>query len=169
MSAPDDEQPASDHGRLTLMVYVTAAAVLVADQASKLAAVAWLQPVHSIPVLGPYLSLTYATNTGGAFGVMPAATVALAVVAVAVVVALIIAARRLEGNRLLAASVACLLGGALGNLVDRLRVGHVIDFIDVHFWPIFNLADIGIVVGAGLLVIATAAGALHHPTSEESD
>lgn len=169
MSAPDDEHPAPAAGRLTLMVYVTAAAVLVADQASKLAAVAWLQPVQSVSVLGPYLSLTYATNTGGAFGVMPAATVTLAAVAVVVAIALILAARRLEGNRLVAVAVACLLGGALGNLVDRLRVGHVIDFIDVHFWPIFNLADIGIVVGAGLLVIATAAGAFHRAAPEESD
>jgi len=169
MSAPEHERPAPAAGRLTLMVYVTAAAVLVADQASKLAAVAWLRPVHSIPVLGRYMSLTYATNTGGAFGVMPAATVTLAVVAVGVAIVLILAARRLEGNRLVAVAVACLLGGALGNLVDRLRVGHVIDFIDVHFWPIFNLADIGIVVGAGLLVIATAAGAFHHPAPEESD
>lgn len=169
MSPAEDERPAPAAGRLTLMVYLTAVAVLVADQASKLAAVAWLQPVHSVPVLGPYLSLTYATNTGGAFGVLPAATVALAAVAVAVVAGLIAAAARLEGNRLLGAAVACLLGGALGNLVDRLRVGHVIDFIDVHFWPIFNLADVGIVVGAGLLVIATAAGAWHHPAPEESD
>lgn len=167
-SARDDERRAPGW-RLTRAVYLTAAAVLVADQATKLAAVAWLRPLHSVPVLGRYLSFTYATNTGGAFGVMPTATAALAVVAMVVVVALILATRWLEDNRLVAAGVACLLGGALGNLVDRLRVGYVIDFIDVHFWPVFNLADIGIVVGAGLLLVATVVGALRPPAREESD
>lgn len=168
-SSRDNERRASGRRRLTRVVYLTAAAVLVADQATKLAAVTWLRPLHSVPVLGRYLSFTYATNTGGAFGVMPTATAALTVVAMAVVVALILATRRLEGNRLVAAGVACLLGGALGNLVDRLRVGYVIDFIDVHFWPVFNLADIGIVVGAGLLLVATVVGTLRHPAREESD
>lgn len=169
MSARDDERPAHAAGRPTRMIYVTAAAVLAADQATKLAAVVWLRPARSIPVLGPYLSLTYATNTGGAFGVLPAATGVLVAVAVVVVILLVIAASRIEHSRMAAVAVACLLGGALGNLVDRLRVGHVIDFIDLHFWPIFNLADIAIVLGAGLLVISTAIGSFQHHAPEESD
>lgn len=139
------------------MVYLTAAALVVADQAAKLVAVAWLRPVDSVPVAS-WLSLTWATNTGGAFGVFSASTTLLAVVAVVVVGALIAVAPRLGGSRLLAIGVASVMGGALGNLIDRVRVGYVIDYIDLHFWPVFNIADIAIVVGAGLLIIATILG-----------
>ena len=138
--------------RLTLLVYLTAATVLAVDQATKLIAVEFLRPRYSIPLIGPYVSLTWATNTGGAFGVMPTATAGLVVAAVIVVGALMLLAHRLAGSRIMAIAVACLLGGALGNMIDRVRLGHVIDFIDLHFWPIFNIADIGITVGAGLLL-----------------
>ena len=155
--------------RLTLLVYLTAATVLAVDQATKLMAVEFLRPQRSIPLIGPYVSLTWATNTGGAFGVMPSATAGLVVVAVIVVAALVLLAHRLAGSRIMAIAVACLLGGALGNMIDRVRLGHVIDFIDLHFWPIFNIADIGITVGAGLLVIATIAGAVHPRPAHEED
>ncbi|MGD9496729.1 MAG: signal peptidase II [Armatimonadota bacterium] len=151
------------------MVYLTAAAVLVADQATKLLADELLRPVHSIPLLGPYISLTWATNTGGAFGLLPQATGLLVVIAVLVVGATVLLAQRVVTGRLMAVGVACLLGGALGNLMDRLRVGYVMDFIDVHFWPIFNLADIAITVGAGLLIIATLGGAAHREITHEED
>ncbi len=169
MPPTDGASGPAGRARLTLLVYLTAASVLVADQATKLLAVELLQSRHSVPMLGRYVSLTWATNTGGAFGVLPQATGVLVVVAVAVVLALVLLAHRLVETRLMAAAVACLLGGALGNLIDRLRVGHVIDFIDLHFWPIFNVADIAITVGAGLLVIATIAGALRPEPAEEED
>lgn len=155
--------------RLTLLVYLTAATLLVVDQATKLIAAELLRPVHSIPLLGPWVSLTWATNTGGAFGLMPSATAGLVVAAIIVVGALVLLAHRLAGSRIMAVAVACLLGGALGNMIDRVRLGHVIDFIDLHFWPIFNIADIGITVGAGLLVIATIAGAFHPEPADQED
>lgn len=155
--------------RLTVLVYLTAAMVLAVDQATKLIAAECLRPQHSIPLVGPYVSLTWATNTGGAFGVMPSATAGLVVAAVIVVTALVLLAHRLAGSRIMAIAVACLLGGALGNMIDRVRLGHVIDFIDLHFWPIFNIADIGITIGAGLLVIATIAGAMRAGSGCEED
>ena len=147
----------------------SAATVLAVDQATKLIALEFLRPRHSIPLIGPYVSLTWATNTGGAFGVMPSATAGLVVAAVIVVGALVLLAHRLAGSRIMAVAVACLLGGALGNMIDRVRLGHVIDFIDLHFWPIFNIADIGITVGAGLLIIATIAGAVRPEPVREED
>ncbi len=139
------------------MVYLIAAALVVADQAAKLAAVLWLRPLDSVPIAS-WLSLTWATNTGGAFGMFSASTVLLAIVAVVVVGALVVLAPRLGGSRLLAVGIASVMGGALGNLIDRVRIGYVIDYIDVHFWPVFNIADIAITVGAGLLIIATILG-----------
>lgn len=133
--------------------YLAAATVLALDQVAKLAATALLKPRGSIPLLGEYLSLSYRTNTGAAFGLAPWAPTLLAVFGAVVVVALLFYGWRLaRGSRLLGAALACLLGGAAGNLLDRVRLGYVVDFIDLHFWPVFNLADAAITVGAILFV-----------------
>ena len=155
-TAPGERVP-SGRSRPPALFYVLAAVVLAVDQVSKLIVVAFLQPHQPLHVIDGYLDLTYVTNTGGAFGLMPWATPMLAVVACAVAVLLLVHGRRLaSAGSLVEVSAALLLGGALGNLIDRVRLGHVIDFVDVHFWPVFNVADMGITVGALLLVIATA-------------
>lgn len=169
MSAGTSVSRPPKRARLTLLVYATAAAVLAADQGSKLLAMGLLRPVGSIPLLGRYVSLTWATNTGGAFGLLPSATPVLAGIAAVVVVALVVLAQRLAGGRLVAVAMACLLGGALGNLIDRLRLGYVVDFIDLYFWPIFNIADIAITVGAGLLLVSVITGATQSPTTSEEE
>ncbi len=157
VNGPEPDQPITSApvcGRSGGLVYLTAAALVVVDQAAKVAADHWLRPLGSAPIAS-WLSLTWATNTGGAFGVFSADTALLAVVAIVVVAALVVIAPRLGAGRLLAVAVASVMGGALGNLIDRVRIGYVIDYIDVHFWPVFNIADIAITVGAGLLIIAT--------------
>ena len=161
--APGDQSPG---GSPVGLVYLTAAAVVIADQAAKLAAIHWLRPAESIP-LTSWLSLTWATNTGGAFGVFDSSTTVLSGIALVVVVALGFVVPRLGASRLLALGIAAVMGGAVGNLIDRIRVGFVIDYIDVHFWPVFNIADIAITVGAGLLIIATLLGHPHTITRRE--
>ena len=148
--------------------YALAAAVLAVDQTSKLAVVSSLDPHSPVPVVPGYLDLTYLTNTGGAFGVLPWATWVLVGVACVVTVVLVAYRRRLaQAGRLVEAAAGLILGGALGNLVDRVRLGHVIDFIDLHFWPVFNVADIGITVGAILLVLTMLVGPRTRPNSKE--
>ena len=137
-------------------------AVIAADQASK----AWIvhhfflfERVHLLPVLD--VILTY--NTGAAFSMLDNASgwqrwvfVALAL---GVSVALVVWLRRLAAatQALLAAGLALIVGGALGNMLDRLRLGHVIDFIHAHwgphYFPAFNVADSAITIGAGLLLL----------------
>lgn len=156
------------HSRVAL-IYLTAAAIVVADQAAKLAAVEWLRSVDSVPITS-WLKLTWATNTGGAFGLLDSRTGVLSAVAGVIVLTLILITPRLATGRLLAVSLASVMGGALGNLIDRVRIGYVIDYIDLNFWPlvhwpVFNIADIAITVGAALLVIATLLG---HPYPESS-
>mgnify|MGYP000850958146 CR=1 FL=1 len=143
--------------RTAAAVYLIAAIIVLADQAAKLAVVRWLQPLETVR-LTSWLSLTWATNTGGAFGVLATNTVQLIVVAVVVVTGLVLVAPRLGTSRLLMFAMAAVMGGAIGNLIDRVRVGYVIDYLDLHFWPVFNIADIAITVGAGLLIIATILG-----------
>lgn len=125
--------------------------VLVADQVTKSLAVDHLSG-HPRHLLGPIgLDLTY--NRGIAFSLGTGLTWPIVVIGALVVVALVVVARRAP-SRLVATGLGLVLGGALGNLADRLGRGHggaVVDFIHVGIWPTFNLADSAIVCGCGLL------------------
>jgi signal peptidase II len=104
------------------------------------------------PALAHLFSFTYVTNTGAAFGFFQNGSVVLVIVAVVVILAIALYFRRVPGDEwLLKISLAMQLGGALGNLLDRVRLGYVVDFMDFHMWPVFNFADTFIVVGVGLL------------------
>ncbi len=136
------------------VLYTVALTVLAADQITKFAAARLLPTGESRPLLGPYLSLTVQRNTGAAFGMFPAATIALIALAAIIIIFIAVWSPQIaQSNRLLAAGLAMVLGGAAGNLIDRLRLGYVFDFIDLHFWPVFNVADIGITCGAILVLI----------------
>jgi signal peptidase II len=129
--------------------------VLVADQISKYLVLSNLNPGQSwnpIASLSPWVSITHVTNTGVAFGLFQDQGSLLAAIAVIVAVAIILYSRQLPaGQWRIKASLGLQLGGALGNLSDRLRMGHVIDFIDFKIWPVSNLADLAIVTGVAIL------------------
>lgn len=137
------------------LLLVVAVLVLVVDQISKRAVMTNLRPGESwnpVAALERWVSLTYVTNTGAAFGLFPDYGVVFMVIAVVVIVTIIFYYRHLAGGQwLIQASLGLQLGGALGNLLDRLRHGHVIDFIDFKIWPVFNVADSSIFVGAVIL------------------
>jgi signal peptidase II len=142
---------------------VTAAAVLVGDVVSKLAIVATVPPAHHVHVLGTLLQITETRNAGAAFSVGTGATILFTAVAVGVVVVIVRELRRLS-SRAWAVTLGLLLGGALGNLVDRvfrspapLR-GHVVDWIQLPHWPVFNIADSAIVIGGALAVLLATRG-----------
>jgi signal peptidase II len=99
-----------------------------------------------------FFRITHATNSGAAFGIFPNQGSFFILVAVVVVIAIVLYYRHLPtGDWLLRLSLGLQLGGAIGNLVDRLRFGYVIDFVDVGFWPIFNVADASITIGVILI------------------
>lgn len=138
-------------------------AVAVLDQLTKL----WVQSaigVHeSRPIIDGFLSLTHGRNPGIAFGVLsegglPFQALALTILGVVAVVALSVYALRIPlVHRLRLVALALVIGGAIGNLIDRVRFGSVVDFIHVywrtHQWPDFNVADSAISVGVTLLVL----------------
>jgi signal peptidase II len=129
--------------------------VWLLDQLSKLLVEHGLAEGQPVRVLGPVLSFTHQHNTGAAFGLFRSGSGALTIVAVVVIAVLLIWGRQVAlSSPRLAAGIGVQLGGAVGNLFDRLRHGYVTDFIDLHFWPVFNVADIGITVGAVLIVWA---------------
>ncbi len=137
------------------LLYAVAIAVVVLDQLAKFAVLRLVPSSHPIPVLGRYVSLTVQHNTGAAFGMFPSATLCLTILAGALIVLLIAYGPRLvASDRPMAVGLGLALGGAAGNLIDRIRLGQVIDFIDLHFWPVFNVADIAITCAGVLIIIA---------------
>jgi len=127
---------------------------LAADQITKFLVAASFAPGDSLPVIPPILHLTYVQNTGAAFGLLRGHH-AFFIVCSLLVIGWII--WELRGKPSLDASsrwgFALVLGGAAGNLVDRLRLGWVIDFIDLRVWPVFNVGDTAITVGVTLLFL----------------
>ncbi len=139
--------------------YATALLVLLLDQSSKVAIRAALEPGQSIPDEG-LLRLTYVTNTGAAFGILPDQTLILTLVAVVVSAVILVYGNSMAYRGwLLGVTLGLQLGGAVGNLIDRVLFGHVTDFLDLrnfdgqNIWPVFNLSDSSIVVGVILLGI----------------
>jgi signal peptidase II len=133
-----------------------ATAAVVADQVTKHIVVSSLDVGESDHVLGP-LSLHRVQNSGIAFGFFSSATAVVTVVtAAAIVWMLLFFARSGSRHPVLPAAFGLLIGGSLSNLFDRIRLGHVTDFIDVHWWGmrIFNLADAFIVIGVVILLVA---------------
>ena len=145
-----------------MIVPVVATLVVLTDQVSKYLVTSRLGVGQSWGVvswLAPVLQITHVTNTGAAFGMLPGLGSFFAVVGVVVIVAIIFFCRRLPaGQWLMRVSLGLQLGGAFGNLGDRISRGSVVDFIDVNFWPfkdfpVFNLADSSIVVGVTTLAL----------------
>jgi signal peptidase II len=146
-------QPARPAIPAYLPLFALAAGVIAADQASK-AVVADTLRTRNIDMLNGAIRLTYTRNTGAAFSILPSGGLVFAVVAVAVSLGIVVYYRRVaSGPALMRAGLALVLGGAIGNLIDRIRLGYVVDFIDLRWWPVFNVADSAIVIGVALLVL----------------
>jgi signal peptidase II len=137
-------------------LFIPALLILVADQITKAWVMATLPQGHSVPVVGRILMLTHVWNSGTAFGLLRGSGTLLTVVSVAAVIFIVgywfrLHARGEAPGPVLLGGLSLPLGGALGNLVDRLRYGHVVDFIDFRVWPVFNVADMAICTGAALI------------------
>ena len=131
--------------------WLVMAAALAADQISKALVIANLTYRTSWPDEG-FFRFTHTSNTGTAFGLFQGYGGALTVVSLAAVVVLYIFYRSTARTSvLMRVAFGLQLGGAFGNLIDRVRLGHVTDFIDVGPWPVFNLADSSIVIGIALM------------------
>lgn len=155
--------------------YRLAIIVVILDQLVKRWVSATLQFQPPIRLL-PILELTYAENTGAAFSFLHDAggwqrwffTGIAVVVGAGIAIWMV---RLKSEQRLLLASLALILGGAIGNLIDRLRFGHVVDFISVHwgehYFPAFNVADSAITIGAGLLLLDMVLNPQHHKSQSK--
>jgi len=163
------------------MMVVVAALVLALDQVAK----AWVTanvPSHGIrPVVEGLVRLRYTENTGAAFGLFQGGTIALSIAAAAIIGVILLSITRMgAGSPLLMFALALVLGGATGNLSDRLRLGYVVDFIEVYAlridlrgtvytFPVFNVADSAITVGVLLIMAALLFGKHDAPRATSAE
>lgn len=136
-----------------MWLFVLPLAVVILDQFSKYIVVENMALGESIPIIEEVFHLTYILNPGAAFGMLAYNRLFFIAIAV-VVIGIIIWARReiLASPWEVKAGCGLFLGGAIGNLIDRARQGLVIDFFDFRIWPVFNIADIAICIGVGLII-----------------
>jgi signal peptidase II len=145
------------------ILFLITALVILADRLSKNWIIAHIRPGYSIPIIPGVFRLSHVLNTGAAFSLLenaPPNAVRIGLIAFSVVAAIIVLALLWRVGRTLtltSVALALILGGALGNLYDRIRFHHVVDFLAVriyHYnWPDFNVADSSIVIGACLLLL----------------
>jgi signal peptidase II len=138
-----------------------ACAVVILDQATKYAAEKFLSHVSTFPLVAGVFHLTLARNQGAAFSILRGGTLFLVLVSVFCIAALILMLLVPKcckhvlgfetGDTIVKVSLGLILGGACGNLIDRLRFSYVIDFLDFRIWPVFNFADSAITIG-GILI-----------------
>ena len=150
-----------DRPRSALVWLWLAALVLVLDQLTKLAVIDRLVAYVDVVTVTRFFNLVHVHNTGAAFslfadqpGWQRSFFVAVAAIASLVILYLL---RKTQGRRSFSIALALILGGAIGNVIDRILYGHVIDFLDVHaagwHWPAFNVADSAITLGAAMLIL----------------
>ena len=163
MTAGDDTDPPPRRRRRLRLLLSVAGVVLLLDVVTKVLAVRLLVPQQPVSIIGDTVTWTLVRNSGAAFSMGTSYTWVLTLVATGVVIGIIWMGRRLV-SPWWALGLGMILGGALGNLVDRffrspgpLR-GHVVDFLSIGWWPVFNVADPAVVGGAILLVALSLFG-----------
>jgi signal peptidase II len=143
--------------------YLIALAIVFLDQTTKLVIIQTIQYGQAIAIIPDFFDIVFVLNPGAAFGFLSTLSAEvrnplfILISVVAVVLIVFYHARYLGSNRLVSFALALVLGGAAGNLIDRLRYGMVVDFLDVHVgqyhWPAFNVADSTISIGVGLMIL----------------
>lgn len=140
--------------RKNILIFSAALFVFILDQLTKSLIRQNIQLNQSIPIIKNALHLTYITNTGSAFGLFKGLNLFFILFSIIVIIAIFYYLRKIVKNKkLLQFAVGLLLGGTIGNLIDRIVYGAVTDFIDFRIWPVFNAADSAVTISAILLII----------------
>ena len=152
--------PIQRRKKQALISFVSIFAILVVDQSLKSLVRLKLAVGESIPLINNIFHITYVSNTGAAFGLFKNSAIIfiiISVVAIVFIAGLILRSiKRAEfmADPIFDSGLILIISGAIGNLIDRLKFGYVIDFIDVRIWPVFNIADTSITIGTLLLILS---------------
>lgn len=134
-------------------ILILAMAVVVIDQWSKYYVQTHMSLGMSIPLIPSVFHLTYILNPGAAFGILENQRTFFVIIGLLMIGAVLYLYPRIPANmRLLRLGTGLMMGGAVGNVIDRIQTGYVVDFFDFRIWPVFNIADIAIVVGVSCII-----------------
>ena len=137
-----------------LLIFSAAFLVILIDQISKFAIRNSMHLSQSIPVVKNIFYITYLQNLGAGFGILQQQRLLLILVSAAVVCIILFYSKKIgKKDRLLQVISGIVLGGTIGNLIDRIIYGYVIDFLDFMIWPVFNIADSAVTIGIILLIV----------------
>ena len=141
-------------GKKNIFIFSTALIIVFLDQLTKFLIKQNLQLNQSIPVIKNVLHLTYVTNTGSAFGLFKSFSSFFTLFSAIVIIVIFYYLKKIKKDETkIQFAVSLLLGGTIGNLIDRLAYGSVVDFIDFRIWPVFNVADSAVTISIVLLII----------------
>lgn len=135
------------------MLYILALILIVLDQWIKILIDGSLSYGQTIPVVQNIFHLTYVRNKGAGFGILQGQRELFIFVTIIIIVFLLAYRNRVNKSLILDVALSLIIAGAIGNLIDRIRLGYVIDYLDFRIWPVFNLADSTVVVGVVILTI----------------
>ena len=133
------------------MIFIIVASVILSDQITKFLALKFLQLNTPVPLIKNFLNLTLVHNRGAAFGFFQNQLFLFVLVSLFAIGLILYNLKNKTNPFILKISLSLILGGAVGNLIDRLRFGFVIDFLDLRIWPVFNIADSVITIAALVL------------------
>jgi len=136
------------------MIYIICLLIVVCDQLIKIFINNNLIYGQSVAIINNIFHLTYVKNTGAAFGIFQNQNIFFIIIAIIVIVLMLIYVNTgPEKHFWFRIAAGLILGGTIGNLIDRIRTGYVIDYLDFRVWPVFNLADSTLVIGAGIILL----------------
>lgn len=136
-----------------MQLFLIAFSTLLVDQVTKLIVMQKMEVGQSIPIIPHVFHLTFVKNVGAAFGILANWIPFFILVGLGAAVLIIFFYYKLKPrSKLVRFALSLILGGALGNLIDRIRLGYVVDFFDFRIWPVFNIADCAVVIGMLFLV-----------------
>ncbi len=153
------------------LIYLSVIVLGIAfDQVTKLLAVSFLKGEPSINIIGKFLRLSYVENTGMAFGMMKNARwlfMTVSTLAILAMLGYLFLAKNQQ--KLYTVSVSIIASGGIGNMIDRISLGYVIDFVDVKYFAVFNGADSLVCIGAGLLILAMLLDIIKESKKQKSE
>jgi len=126
--------------------------ILLLDRYSKSYVLNKILPFQSIPIIKDVFHISLVYNTGTAFGILKGNNFIFIIFSVIVILSILKQFRELSSNREFAVALTLIISGAIGNLIDRISLGYVVDFLDFRIWPVFNIADISISLGIILIL-----------------
>ena len=136
------------------MLYFIILIIVFADQLIKFYIINNFSYGQSLAIIENIFHLTFVKNTGAAFGIFKGGNIFFIVISILIILFLLFYFYRyFKKNIYTKISFGLIIGGAIGNLIDRIKLNYVVDYLDFRIWPVFNLADSAIVVGAGILMI----------------